>query len=52
MVKTTNQIVFLYHHADQWEIQDPELEVLHIRPCLMVMFPGVGLKNLTLWLII
>ena len=37
---------FLTYNKDQWECQDPKMEVLyHIRPKFLGIFPYIGLKN-------
>ena len=46
-VTTTSPVThFLMHSLDQWELQDPKMEVLyHIRPYFVGIFPYIGLKN-------
>ena len=37
---------FLTYNKDQWECQDPKMEVLyHLRPKFLGIFPYIGLKN-------
>jgi hypothetical protein len=38
--------IAIKHGDDQWEFQDPKMEVLyHIRPYFVGIFPYIGFKN-------
>ena len=46
MVPKTTQDSDFELAMDQWEFQDPKMEVLyHIRPYFVGIFPYIGLKN-------
>jgi len=40
-------VQFQFTHQNQWEFQDPKMEVLyHIRPYFLGIFPYIGLTGL------
>ena len=43
---TDIHVNILFYSTNQWEFQDPKMEVLyHIRPYFVGIFPYIGLKN-------